>query len=75
MKPKKVASRALLLSAFIPGLGQIYNGQYGKALFFFVTWIFILLWPVAIIDAWESANKINDEAYAEQSRGRTARAA
>ncbi|NWJ45345.1 MAG: hypothetical protein HXX08_05640 [Chloroflexi bacterium] len=63
MKPKKEAKYALLLSAFIPGLGQAYNGQYGKALLFFLTWFLILLWPVAIIDAWESANKINEGAY------------
>jgi len=76
MKPKKDAGRALILSALIPGAGQIYNGQYGKALFFFVTWIFILLWPLAIIDAWETAVKINEASYAEQAAaGRAARVA
>ncbi len=76
MNPKKDAGRALILSALIPGAGQVYNGQYGKALFFFATWIFILLWPLAIIDAWETATKINEEAYAQQAAaGRAARTA
>jgi TM2 domain-containing membrane protein YozV len=71
MKPPKNPATAQLLSCFIPGLGQLYNGQLGKALFFFLTWVLVLLWPVAIIDAFESATKINNEAYAaEMSKAR-----
>ncbi len=65
MKPKKNPATAQLLSCLIPGLGQLYNGQPGKALFFFLTWVLILTWPWAIIDAFESANKINEASYAE----------
>lgn len=59
---------ALLLSVLILGLGQCYNGQYGKgALMFFLgvfLWIFLLGWIVwiwSMIDAYHSAAKLNDE--------------
>jgi TM2 domain-containing membrane protein YozV len=31
---------ATILSFFIPGIGQIYNGQIGKAVAFLVVWFF-----------------------------------
>jgi TM2 domain-containing membrane protein YozV len=59
---------ALLLSFLILGLGQCYNGQYGKgALMFFLgifLWIFLLGWIVwiwSMIDAYHSAVRLNDE--------------
>ncbi|NLA99377.1 MAG: zinc-ribbon domain-containing protein [Methanomicrobiales archaeon] len=64
---------ALILSFFICGLGQIYNGQFGKGIAYFVIYLVciasvalligLLLWPVwwliGMVDAYVSANKIN----------------
>lgn len=38
VRPAKSPGVAVLLSLF-PGLGQIYNGQPGKALVFFLSWV------------------------------------
>ncbi len=61
MKPKKNVSHAVLLSAFIPGLGQFYNGEVGKGIFFLLTWITLITWPFAVTDAMDSARRINQE--------------
>lgn len=61
MKPKKNVSHAVLLSAFIPGAGQLYNGEIGKAIFFFLTWITLITWPFAVTDAMDSAQRINQQ--------------
>lgn len=64
---------AAVLSFFIPGLGQIYNGQIGMAIVYFVFAIFSviacsiiigfittpIIWIVGIIDAYRSAEKLN----------------
>jgi TM2 domain-containing membrane protein YozV len=66
---------AAVLSFFWPGLGQIYNGQIAKGLFFMVLallfgWLmfvvigFILypiLWVYGIYDAYKTAERINAE--------------
>jgi TM2 domain-containing membrane protein YozV len=63
-----------VLSFFIPGLGQIYNGEFGKATGFIVasviggllTTIFIgfliiiPVWAWGVVDAYYSAEKINE---------------
>ena len=50
---------AAILSFFIPGLGQIYNGQVGKGfLIFFTAWL-VIPWVIGIIDAYSNAKKIN----------------
>ncbi len=59
MKQKKNPSHAVLMSAFIPGLGQLYNGEPLKGLFFLLTWITLVTWPFAVTDAWETATRIN----------------
>ena len=60
MKPKKNVGLAVILSGFVPGLGQVYNGQPLKGLAFFLTSYFLLFpWPFAVTDAWETATKIN----------------
>ena len=59
MKQKKNPSHAVLMSAFIPGLGQLYNGQPLKGLFFLLTWITLVTWPFAVTDAWETATRLN----------------
>lgn len=66
---------AAILSFFIAGLGQIYNGQIGKGVVFIVlysiSWasmfVFIgfittpILWIWGMIDAHNEAKKINEE--------------
>jgi len=66
---------ATILSFFFMGLGQIYNGQIGKGILFLVAYIislllmFILiglittpiLWIWGMIDANNSAKRVNEE--------------
>lgn len=71
---RKDAGVATLLSFFLPGAGQIYNGQVGKGLAFLLVTIFVnfplmfvgvgfltglITWIWAMIDAHSSAEKIN----------------
>ncbi|MCR4336439.1 MAG: TM2 domain-containing protein [Candidatus Omnitrophica bacterium] len=49
---------AAILAFFIPGLGQIYNGQVGKGLCIFLTWWLILPWMYGIVDAYQTARRI-----------------
>lgn len=72
---KKSSGIAAIASFFIPGLGQIYNGQIGKGIMFIIISIifgllmlvligFILLplfWIYNIYDAYSTAEKINAE--------------
>ncbi len=65
---------AIILSFFVTGLGQIYNGQIGKGVLFIVlyacSWVsmFILvgfvttpiLWIWGMIDANNGAKKVNE---------------
>jgi TM2 domain. len=69
----KNSGLAAVLSFFIVGLGQIYNGQFGKGFLlifldlacwgaFFEGYgliCLIVLWVFAIIDAYKTAEKIN----------------
>jgi len=66
---------AAVLSFFIPGLGQLYNGQFKKMAVFFaldvvnVLLSFILIgyitgvvtWIVGMVDAYKSASRLNQE--------------
>ncbi len=63
---RKEPAIALLLSFFMPGLGQIYNGDVGKGVLFLIgfwilVWVFIgwIFWVWAMIDAHQSATDIN----------------
>jgi TM2 domain-containing membrane protein YozV len=63
---RKEPGVALLLSFFMPGLGQIYNGDVGKGIIFFISfwilvWVFIgwIIWIWALVDAHQSATNIN----------------
>ncbi len=72
-QPQKNAGLAAVLSFFIPGLGQIYNGEVGKGLITivvqiingFLATIFIgfvtgaIVWIWAIYDAYTTAERIN----------------
>jgi len=65
---------ATVLSFFVMGLGQIYNGQIGKGVLFIVlyiiSWVLIyavvgfvttpILWIWGMVDANKSAQKINE---------------
>jgi len=69
MKERKSSGIAVLLSFFLPGLGQIYNGQIGKGvLFIFLAFIFLGLsilligipfylglWIYSMYDAYKTA--------------------
>src|SRR4051812_11186680 len=46
---------AALLSLLIPGLGQAYNGEMTKAIVFFIGWLTIVAWPLAVMEAYYSA--------------------
>ena len=66
---------ATILSFFIMGLGQLYNGQVGKGVVFFVMYVisimlmfvFIgffttpILWIWGMVDANHSAKRINEQ--------------
>jgi TM2 domain-containing membrane protein YozV len=70
---------ATVLSFFFMGLGQIYNGQIGKGILFIVlyaiSWVLMfviigfittpILWIWGMIDAYSSANKINEKLAAK----------
>jgi len=71
----KNPTTATILSFFVMGLGQIYNGQIGKGILFIVLyavswvlmWVLIgfittpILWIVGMVDANRSAKKINEK--------------
>ena len=71
----KNPTTATILSFFITGLGQIYNGQIGKGIIFMVlyviSWVLIwivvgfittpILWIWGMVDANSSAKKINEQ--------------
>ncbi|WP_407272977.1 hypothetical protein [Radiobacillus sp. PE A8.2] len=77
----KNAGIAAVLSFFICGLGQIYNGQVGKGILFiisyFISWLLMLiiigfittpiLWIWGIIDAHRAATKINQQVNLESA--------
>jgi TM2 domain-containing membrane protein YozV len=64
---------ALILSFFIPGLGQFYNGHGEKGIIFLVSGIvsailvffiigavlYLIVWVFAMFDAFDSADRIN----------------
>ncbi len=70
---KKSSGIAAIASFFIPGLGQIYNGEIGKGILFIIfSFIFFILifigiglillplfWVYNIYDAYKTAERIN----------------
>jgi len=64
---------AVALSFFVPGLGQLYNGQVGKGVAYFIIAIvflcmtlivigallYLIWWLVSMVDAYTTAGKIN----------------
>lgn len=83
-KPIQIKSPffALLLSALVPGLGQLYNGQTGRGIVYIftalvsiaLTTIFIgfityfAIWLVAMITAYTGARKANSRFAAQIQR-------
>jgi TM2 domain-containing membrane protein YozV len=75
----KNPSVATILSFFFMGLGQIYNGQIGKGIIFIILygisvvlmWVIIgfvttpILWIWGMVDANNSAKKINEKMATE----------
>jgi TM2 domain-containing membrane protein YozV len=73
-QPTKNPGVAVVLSFFIPGLGQIYNGQIMKGIIFiilasifgFLTVVLIgyilypLFWVYNLYDAYNTAREINE---------------
>jgi len=73
---------AAVLSFFYMGLGQIYNGQISKGIFFIiayaVSWILMIavigfittpiMWLYGMYDAYKSAEKINLEIAARSGQ-------
>ncbi|MDP6494466.1 MAG: hypothetical protein QGI09_03390 [Dehalococcoidia bacterium] len=71
----KNPTTATILSFFIAGLGQVYNGQIGKGIVFIVLYVISLvlmfvvvgfittpiLWIWGMVDANNSAKKINEQ--------------
>ena len=78
--PHKSPFLAAILSLLISGLGQIYNGQFGKGILYFLIAVLcrltldigigVILWPlwwiVGMVDAYVSAGKINRGEYSDK---------
>lgn len=62
IKQKKSPILAAILSLSLAGLGQAYNGEVGKGLLIFFTSWLIIPWIYSVIDAYKTANKINEGA-------------
>ena len=52
---------AAVLSVLVPGLGQLYNGEVLKAVVFFLGWVLLIPWPLAVLDAYTAARIANLE--------------
>lgn len=59
LKKWKNPALAVLLSLFIPGAGQIYNGQVGKGILIFISAWLIIPYIFGVFDAYFVAQKIN----------------
>jgi len=59
---------APLLSAIIPGGGQVYNAHFVKAALIFLTSPLVFPWLIGIADAFFSARRINNEWAAQNLR-------
>lgn len=62
----KSAGTALLLSLFVCGVGQMYNGQIGKGLLMLISclllWVVLLGWIIniwSVVDAYATAKNMN----------------
>lgn len=83
IRSEKSAGLAAVLSFFIAGLGQIYNGQIGKGIVFMICYgisillIFAvigiittpILWIWGMVDAYKVAEESNELLASEAARG------
>src|ERR1051326_126456 len=78
---------ATILSLFLPGLGQLYNGEYGKGFGLLVLdaisvglissedmstpgiFIAVVVWIIGMVDANNSANRINGQLAQQTGAG------
>jgi len=60
---KKSIGIAVLLSAIIPGAGQMYLGRVGKGIIILLTCWLIIPWIYGIYDAYKSAKDYNARLY------------
>lgn len=60
------ALTALVFGLLVPGLGQVYNGDYSKAIAIFLTGWLILPWIYGIVDAVLVAQEIAEGRRLEQ---------
>ena len=72
---------ALILSFFIPGLGQFYLGLNKKGIIFLIAWIvsdilllfyigillYLIIWGYGLYDAYTSAEKLNKGEFVEDN--------
>ncbi|GAF78758.1 unnamed protein product [marine sediment metagenome] len=61
VEPKKEKNPivAAILSFFIPGVGQIYNGQIGRGIILFLTGGLVVPWVYSVFNAYKTAKRIN----------------
>lgn len=52
---------ALVLSCLVPGGGQVYNGQFLKAVLIFCTSPLVIPWLIGIVDAFFSSRRLNEQ--------------
>jgi TM2 domain-containing membrane protein YozV len=64
------AGTAAILSFIIPGLGQLYNGKFLRAIIWFIvgggTWIFtagLFGWVIHLLSAWGAYNYAKNHPY------------
>jgi len=60
---KRSPKVAALVNLFLPGSGQVYTGQLGKAIFIMFTWWLVIPWVYGIADAQKTAKRINEGAH------------
>ncbi len=57
--PRQLPALAALLSFLLPGAGQVYNGQTGKGILFFLSAWLIVPWIISMVHAYKTAVRIN----------------
>jgi hypothetical protein len=68
-KPKKSPTLALVLSAVLPGLGQFYNRETGKALGFLLATAFMAIIFIAGFNSVQSREKLVNYSDVESNYG------
>lgn len=53
-------ARAALLSVVLPGMGQVYNGERDRGVWFALGALLVAPWIYSVVDAWTTARAIAD---------------